>query len=440
MSSRNTSVAVHRGALLHFLHDPGDGSDPGAYEYFADGLLVIASGRIVACGPAAALLATLPDSVPVTEHRDGLMIPGFVDSHVHYPQTEVIGSSGRQLLDWLEDYVFPAEARFDDAGHAGSVASACIDELLRNGTTSALVFGTVHRQSVDAFFGVAAQRRMRMVCGKVLMDRNCPDDLRDSAASGDDDSRALIERWHRRDRLHYAITPRFAATSSAPQLIAAGRLAAEFPDTLIHSHVAENLAEIAWVRELFPDARSYLDVYERFGLLRERAVYAHCIHFDEADRRRMVSTGAAAAFCPTSNLFLGSGLFNLDASDAFGMRYALATDVGGGTSFGMLQTMLAAYQVAQLQQQRLHPLRAFYLATLGGARILGLDDRIGSFRSGREADFVVLDLAATPLIARRCGAARTIAEQLMVLITLGDDRAVRETFILGQPAKPRPPR
>ena len=429
------SVSVHRGALLHFLRDPGDGSDPSAFEYFADGLLVIASGRVVACGPATALLATLPATMPVTEHRDGLLIPGFIDSHMHYPQTDVIGSGGRQLLDWLNDYVFPTEARFADPAHAAATANVCLDEMLRNGTTTALVFGTVHRQSVDAFFEAAEQRRMRMICGKVLMDRNCPENLRDTAETGDRDSRALIQRWHGQGRLHYAITPRFAPTSSGPQLVRTGRLAAEFPDVYIHSHVAENAAEIAWVRELFPGARSYLDVYERFGLLRDRAIYAHCIHFDEADRRRMVSTGAAAAFCPTSNLFLGSGLFNLDASDSVGMRYALATDVGGGTSFSLLQTMGAAWQIAQLQQQRLHPLRAFYLATLGGARILGLDDRIGSFRSGREADFVVLDLAATPLIERRCRLARTIGEKLMALMTLGDDRAVRETFILGQPMK-----
>ncbi len=431
------TVTAHRGAVLHFLRDPGDGRDPAAYAHHPDGLLVIDDGRIAACGPAAALLPSLPAGVAVTEHRDALLMPGFVDSHVHYPQTEVIGSSGRQLLDWLQDYVFPAEARFGNTAHARAVADTCIDELLRNGTTTALVFGTVHRESVDAFFAAAAERRLRMICGKVLMDRNCPADLRDSAVSGDRDSRALIERWHGHERLHYAITPRFAATSSAAQLQAAGQLAAAYPDTFIHSHVAENHAEIAWVRELYPDARSYLDVYERYGLLRERAIYAHCIHFDAADRQRMAASGAAAAFCPTSNLFLGSGLFDLDASDAFGMRYALATDVGGGTSFGMLQTMLAAYQIAQLQDQRLHPPRAFYLATLGGARILGLDVRIGHFGIGCEADFVVLDLAATPLLERRCRSARTLAEQLMLLMTLGDDRVVRETFILGQPAKSR---
>ena len=434
------SIAVHRGALLHFLRDPGDGSDPSAYEYFADGLLVIANGRVAACGPAAALLATLPSGVPVSEHRGGLLMPGFIDCHLHYPQTDVIASQGRQLLDWLNDYVFPAEARFADPGHAAATARFCLDEMLRNGTTTALVFGTVHRASVDAFFEVAGQRHLRMICGKVLMDRHCPGNLRDSAESGDLDSRALIRRWHGQDRLHYAITPRFAPTSTGPQLVRSGRLAAEFPDVFIHSHVAENTAEIAWVRELFPGARSYLDVYDRFGLLRERAIYAHCIHFDDADRRRLAASGAAAAFCPTSNLFLGSGLFDLDAGDAVGMRYALATDVGAGTSFSMLATMDEACKVAQLQQQRLHPLRAFYLATLGGARILGLDDRIGSFRSGREADFIVLDLAATALLERRCRLAATIGEKLMALLTLGDDRAVRETYVLGTPVKSHLPR
>ena len=429
------SVSVHRGALLHFLRDPGDGSDPSAYEYFADGLLVIASGRGGRLRAGNSLAGHLAG-----QHAGDRTPRRPADSRLHRQPRALPADRCHRLqraavLDWLNDYVFPTEARFADPGHASVTANVCLDEMLRNGTTTALVFGTVHRQSVDAFFEAAEQRRMRMICGKVLMDRNCPENLRDTAETGDRDSRALIQRWHGQGRLHYAITPRFAPTSTGPQLVRSGRLAAEYPDVYIHSHVAENAAEIAWVRELFPGARSYLDVYDRFGLLRDRAIYAHCIHFDEADRRRMVSTGAAAAFCPTSNLFLGSGLFNLDASDSVGMRYALATDVGGGTSFSLLQTMAAAWQVAQLQQQRLHPLRAFYLATLGGARILGLDDRIGSFRSGREADFVVLDMAATPLIERRCRLARTIGEKLMALMTLGDDRAVRETFILGQPMK-----
>lgn len=430
------SLSVHRGAILHFLRDPGDGRDASAWEHFPDGLLVIADGRVAACGPAAALLPTLPAGIAVTEHRDALLLPGFIDLHLHYPQTAIIGSQGGQLLDWLTDRVFPAEARFADPVHAAGIAEACLDELLRNGTTTAMVFGTSHAGSVDAFLEAAERRRMRVICGKVLMDRNCPEALRDSADGGDRDSRALIDRWHGRGRLHYAITPRFAPSSSAPQLVNAGRLAAQYPDVHIQSHVAENRAEVDWVQRLFPGARSYLDVYDRFGLLRERAVYAHCLHVDEADRRRMAASGAAAAFCPTSNLFLGSGLFNLEAADSAGMRHALASDVGAGTSFSLLRTMSEAHKVAQLQGQSLHPLRAFHLATLGGARALRLDDRIGSFRAGREADFVVLDRLATPLLARRCANSTGLADTLMALMTLGDDRAIRETFILGEPSRP----
>lgn len=431
------SLSVHRGALLHFLHDPGEGCDSSAWEHFADGLLVIADGRIVACGPAAVLLPTLPADVPVTGHPDALLVPGFVDCHLHYPQTDLIGADGGRLLEWLEQRVFPAEAAFVDARHAAVMADLCLDEMLGNGTTTAAVFASSHAASVDAFFAAAQRRRLRMICGKVLMDRHCPDALRDSAETGDRDSRRLIDRWHGRDRLHYAITPRFAPTSSGPQLVAAGRLAAQRPDVYIHSHLAENRAEIAWVADLFPGARSYLDVYERFGLLRDRAIYAHCLHLDDTDRRRFAASGAAAAFCPTSNLFLGSGLFDVDAADAIGLRWALASDVGAGTTFSMLGTMREAQKVARLQGQHLHPLRAFHMATLGGARALRLDDQIGSFRAGREADFVVLDLAATPLLARRCAQAVDLADTLMALITLGDDRAVRETFILGAPSRPR---
>jgi guanine deaminase len=271
-----------------------------------------------------------------------------------------------------------------------------------------------------------------MIAGKVLMDRNAPEGLRDSPASADRESRALLERWHGKDRLHYAITPRFAPTSSEAQLQAAGRLARDFPDAFIHSHLAENPDEIAWVRELFPASRSYLDVYDGYGLLRERAIYAHCIYLDAGDRRRMAESGAAAAFCPTSNLYLGSGLFDIAAADAAGMRFSTATDVGGGSSFSMLRTLDEARKVARLQGQDLSPLRAFYLATLGAARCLRLEDRIGRLAVGAEADFIVLDLKATELIARRTAAARTLSDVLRILMTLGDDRAVKATYILGR--------
>jgi guanine deaminase len=290
----------------------------------------------------------------------------------------------------------------------------------------------VHAASVDAFFAAAKRRRMRMIAGKVLMDRNCPEYLRDTADEGTRQSRELIERWHGEDRLLYAITPRFAPTSSEAQLAGAGQLAAQYPEVFIHSHLAENREEIAWVKELFPQARSYLDVYDRFGLLRDRAVYAHCIHLDGMDRDRMAQSGAAVAFCPTSNLYLGSGLFDIAAADAARLRFAIATDVGGGSSFSMLRTMCEAYKVAHLAGQHLTALRAFYLSTLGGARALGLEGRIGNFAIGAEADFIALDPCASPLLARRTAQSRTLEEKLQVLMTLGDDRAVKACYILGQ--------
>ncbi|HEY4973058.1 MAG TPA: guanine deaminase, partial [Steroidobacteraceae bacterium] len=324
------------------------------------------------------------------------------------------------------------EQRFADADYAREVAAFFLDELLRNGTTTAQVLGTVHKQSVDIFFQAAAARGLRMIAGKTLMDRNCPEQLCDSAAEGERDMRELIETWHGRERLHYAITPRFAATSSEAQLQGAGRLAARYPDVFIHSHLAENLDEVGWIRALFPDSRSYLDVYDRFGLLRDRATYAHCIYLDTTDRERLAASGAGAAFAPSANLYLGSGLFDIAASDAAGMRFALATDVGGGSSFSMLRTMSEAYKVAQLLGQQLSPLRAFYLATLAGARMLGLADRIGRFAPGSEADFIVLDLHATPLLARRTAQARSLTERLLVLMTLADDRAIAATYVLGK--------
>lgn len=426
----SADVTAYRGAILSFRDDPRSNGDE-SHDYFEDGVLVVEGGRVARVGPADPVLKSLPREVPVIDRRGMLILPGFIDTHIHYSQTDVIASAGHNLLHWLENYTFPAEGRFAEKAHASEVAEFFLDELLSHGTTTALVFGTAHACSAEAFFEAAGRRHLRMAAGQVMMDRHCPEDLR-SAAGCWDDVRAGIERWDGQGRLHYAITPRFAITSSDEQLQAAGELADEYPDTFIHSHLAEHADEVAWVRRLFPQARSYLDVYERFGLLRERAIYAHCLHLDFEDRRRMALSGAAAAFCPTSNLFLGSGLFDIAAADAAGMRFALATDVGGGTSFSMLRTMQEAYKVAQLQAQPFSALRAFYTASLGGAKAMRLDDRIGSLEVGREADFIVLDPDATPLLSRRMKLARTLEERLFAWMILGDERAVRETYVLGK--------
>lgn len=424
-------MQAFRAAILHFLADPGDHDSAGSWQYLDDGLLVVDDGHVVALGPALQLLSGIPANCALTAFPGRLLIPGFVDTHIHYVQTDVIASPGRGLLDWLDDYTFPAEQRFADPSHAAAVAEFFLDELLRNGTTTAMVYGSVHRASAESFFAAAARRNMRMIAGKALMDRNCPVGLQDTAATAYEDSSALIEKWNGHARLNYAITPRFAITSSEAQLDAIARLAREHPDVHIQSHVAENRAEIEWVRREFPRARSYLDVYDHYGLLRDGAVYGHCIHLDDADQRRMAASGASAAFCPSSNLFLGSGLFNIAAADAAGFNFGIATDVGGGTSFSMLRTLGEAYKVTQLHGQRLSPLRAFYLATLGGARALHLDHRIGNFAIGKEADFIVVDLQATPLMARRSAAARNISEALFTLMTMGDDRNIASTWIMA---------
>jgi len=400
-------------------------------------MLVVRDGHVAEVGPAREIAARLPAGTPVVDRTGKLILPGFIDCHVHYSQTDVIASYGEQLLEWLERYTFPTESRFADAAHAREAAEFFLDELLRNGTTTALVLGTVHAQSVDVFFEAARARGLRMAAGKVLMDRNCPEHLRDTPESGYAESRALIEKWHGRDRLLYAITPRFAPTSSEAQLERAGVLAAEFPEVFVHTHLAENRKEVAWVRDLFPWARSYLDVYRRFGLVRPRSVFAHCLHLDDEDVGLLAERGAMAAFCPTSNLFLGSGLFDLRRMRQAGVHVGVATDVGGGTSFSMLRTLAEGYKVAQLADQPLSAYRAFYLATLGGACGLGLEERIGNFAPGKEADFVVIDPAATTLAARRHARSGSIEERLFMTMILGDDRFVAETYALGKRVHPR---
>ena len=431
-ATKTSNFTAVRGSILHFLDDPERSCDEDAFEFYDDGLLVAEDGYITKAGNANELISELPKDLQITDCTGSLILPGFVDAHTHFVQSDIVGSYGRRLIDWLEEYAFPAERAFADPGHAREVAELFLRELLSNGTTTALILGSVHSGSVDAIFEAAQSRRMRVIAGKVMMDRNCPKDLRDTVASGYEESQALIERWHNRDRLQYAITPRFAPTSTDEQLAAAGRLAAEHADVFVQTHLAENEEEVAWVAELFPDSRSYLDVYDRHGLLRQRSVLAHGIWLSDKDLQRLAQTGAAIAHCPSCNLFMGSGLFDLDKTSTAGVRVAMGTDIGGGTTFSMLRVMHEAYKVSQLLGKNLSPLRAFYLATLGGAGALDLDDRIGNFLPGKEADFVVLDPQATPLLARRSAQSQTLAEKLFVMMMLGDDRAVAGTYVMGK--------
>jgi len=424
------NVQAYRAAILHSLADPAVVGVEASYEYFEDGLLLVEDGRIAQVGHAAELLPMLK-GVELTEYRDALITPGFIDSHIHYPQTGMIASYGEQLLDWLNSYTFPTERQFEDKAHASDVAGIFLKELLRNGTTTALVFGSVHKQSVDAFFEAACALNLRMIAGKVLMDRNAPDYLTDTPESGYAESKALIERWHGKGRLHYAVTPRFAPTSSPEQLSLAGKLLGEYPDLYMHTHLSENRQEIEWVKELFPERSGYLDVYDHYKLIGPRAVFAHGVHLCDEECQRLAETGSAVAFCPTSNLFLGSGLFDLAKLERHGVRVGLGTDVGAGTSFSQLQSLNEAYKIMQLQGNKLDPFKSLYLATLGGAEALYLDDKIGNFESGKDADFVVLDYKATPLIGYRMQQATSLAEKLFALCMLGDDRAIKETFAAG---------
>jgi guanine deaminase len=423
---------AYRAALLHSLADPAEVGVAASYEYFADGLLVIEDGKIAAIGPADTLLGELPAGVEVVHYPDALITPGFIDTHVHFPQTGMVASYGEQLLDWLNNYTFPCESQFADKAHADEVARIFLEELLRNGTTTALVFASVHPESVEALFEAAERLDLRLIAGKVMMDRNAPDYLVDTAESSYRQSKALIERWHGKGRLHYAVTPRFAPTSSEAQLSLAGQLLAEYPDLYMQTHISENLQEIEWVKALFPERRNYLDVYDHYQLLGERSVFAHGVHLCDAECARLAETGSAIAFCPTSNLFLGSGLFDLAQAERHKVHVGLGTDVGGGTSFSLLQTLNEAYKVMQLQGAKLSPFKSLYLATLGGARALRLEDRIGTLQPGSDADFVVLDYNATPLLSYRIKQSKTFEETLFVLMTLGDDRTVLETFAAGR--------
>jgi len=419
-----------RAQLLTFNGDPAHSSIAAVFH--EDGLLIVEDGHVVATGAYAALSSQLAPGTQVQDMRGKLIVPGFIDTHIHYPQTDMIASPAPGLLPWLETYTFPTERRFADPAYAQDTASFFVEELLACGTTTALVYCTVHKESADALFTESEARNLRMVAGKVLMDRNCPEFLRDTAQSGYDDSADLIGRWHNRGRQMYALTPRFAPTSTEAQLEACGVRARQHPDVFIQSHVAENTDEVKWVADLFPGHRSYLDIYDHYGLLRRRAVYGHCIYLDAEDRKRMAQTGAVASHCPTSNLFLGSGLFDFDKADEAGMPIALATDVGGGTSFSMLQTMNEAHKVARLTGHHLTATRMFWLATAGAAEALDLADKVGTLAPKSEADFVVLDPQATPLLARRTARPESLEELLFAFALLGDDRAIFETYAAGK--------
>jgi guanine deaminase len=426
-----------RGRLLSFSESPRL-AGASALQLVEDGAVWIENGLIVASGEAPEVAAKAPAEIVVDDHAGKLILPGFIDTHIHYPQTRVIGSYGAQLLDWLQKYTFVEEQKFSDRGHADVVAKFFLDEMFRQGTTTALVYCTVRPESVDAFFTESERRGARMIAGKVMMDRNAPAALTDTPQRGYDESKALIERWRGRGRLEYAITPRFAITSTDAQLQAAGALAREFPEAFVQTHLSENHAEILFTKNLFPWARNYLDVYDHFGLLGPKSIFGHCIHLEDTEVAALATERGVAAFCPTSNLFLGSGLFDLRRLDEAGVRVALATDVGGGTSYSMLQTANEAYKVLQLNGQSWPAAQAFYQMTLGNARALGLEDRIGAVAPGREADLIVLDSRATPAMAHRMEAVGgEIAEELFVLMMMGDDRAIHETYVAGMPVKPK---
>jgi guanine deaminase len=366
------------------------------------------------------------------DHGQHLLLPGFIDAHAHYAQTGIIASWGKRLIDWLNSYTFPEEMRFGDRVYADTIAGQYMDFLLAQGTTSVCTFCTIHPASVDALFNAATARNMRVFAGKTCMDRNAPDGLRDTAQSAYDDSRALLQNWHGTGRNSYVITPRFSPTSTPEQLEALGALWAEHPECLMQTHLSEQLDEIDWVKSLFPQARDYLDTYEQFGLLNERGLYGHAIHLEEREKSRLREVNASLIHCPTSNTFIGSGLFDMNGLTADGHLVGLATDTGGGSSFSMLRSMAAAYEIGQLKGRPLHPSELLWLATAGSAQALHCGDQIGNLTPGLEADFTVVDLASTPAIAQRADRATTIWEALFPTIMMGDDRAIRETWVAGQ--------
>ncbi len=421
---------IYRARLLDFTDEPMDGEGSSAVRYVEDGGLAVAGAMIIARGEFADVRKAHQDA-EIVDHRPHLIMPGFIDTHLHFPQMQVVGSYAGALLEWLNKYTFVEEQKFRDLSHAERIARCFFDELTNHGTTTAVAYCSVHKESAEAFFAESERRNMRSAGGKVMMDRNAPPGLLDTAQSGYDNTKALIERWHGRGRQVYAISPRFAITSTPEQLEASGALAREHPDCLVQTHLSENHAEIAYACELYPDARDYADIYARYGLLGPKSLFGHSIHLSEREAGAMAESGSVAVFCPTSNLFLGSGLFDMARLRGAGVRVSVATDIGGGTSYSMLRTLDEAYKVLNLQGQHYHPLRSFYQMTLGNARALSMEDKIGTLEVGSEADFVVLDARATSAMALRMETVTTLSEELFLLQTMGDDRAVAQTYLAG---------
>ncbi len=421
----------YRGGIFHFLSEPDGILKAKGYEFFPDGLLLVKDGKIAGLGHAKDMLAHLSTDFPIEDYSGKLICPGFIDTHIHFPQTEMIASYSENLLEWLASYTYLTERKFSDLNYASGIAEFFLDELLRCGTTTAQVFGTVHPESVHAFFTAAQKRNLRMICGKVLMDRNAPSELLDTPEDSYLQSKELIEEWHGQKRLRYAVTPRFAPTSTPEQLGVAGQLLAEYPGVHLHTHLSEDIAEINWVKELFPKNRDYVDVYNNYNLLGKRSTFAHCVHMKPSEWDTLAATECAIAFCPSANLFLGSGLFDLGQAKKKKIKVSLGTDVGAGISFSMLQIIADAYKTQQLAGHNLNSLTAFYLATLGGARALDCDEHIGNFEAGKEADFIILDPASTPLMELRVSKTKSLQETLFVIAMLGDDRAIKATYAGG---------
>ncbi|MBU3847210.1 MAG: guanine deaminase [Candidatus Acinetobacter avistercoris] len=434
MSSVVASTAI-RGRFLDIQNTVAQAREiHDQVRYVEDGLLITQNGKIQWFGFWQDGQKQLSANIQVQHYPDQLIVPGFIDTHIHFPQTEMVGAYGEQLLEWLNTYTFPTELQFADKAYADQIAHFFVNELLKNGTTTALVFCTVHPESVDALFEAAERHQMRLIAGKVMMDRHAPEGLCDTAETAYTDSKALIEKWHGKGRNLYAITPRFAPTSTPEQLEKAGQLKAEYPDVYVHTHSSENKNEIEWVKALFPEQKGYLDVYHHFGLTGSKSVFAHCVHLEDSEWDCMHQTDSAIAFCPTSNLFLGSGLFPLKKTWDKQVKVGLGTDIGAGTSFNQLQTLNEAYKVQQLQGDKLSAFESLYHATIGGAKALQLEDKLGNFNVGKEADFVVINLNATSLQTLRQQRAKNIEDALFALFTMGDDRNIQATYIFGQKA------